>query len=102
MFPTTRGAPQDGGSVSHQFAKRVMRANELAKQLGQPELPHITIHGLRHSAATMLLAQGLTLGEVQKVLGHCQIALSADLYTQFALEIAGRAAGAMDTIFGAS
>jgi integrase len=101
VFPTATGTPQDGGSVSHQFAKRVRRANEIAKQEGRDQLPPITLHGLRHTMATMMLAHGLTLGEIQKVLGHSQIALTADLYAHFAPEIARRAARTMDAIFGA-
>jgi site-specific recombinase XerD len=50
--------------------------------------------------ATMLLTQGLSLGEIQKVLGHSQIAQTAELYAHFAPEIARRAAGTMETLFG--
>jgi integrase len=52
------------------------------------------------SAATMLPARGLTLGDIQKVLGHSQISLTANLYTHAAPEISQRAAGTMDAIFG--
>lgn len=100
VFPTATGEPQDGGSVSHQFAKRVKWANEIARRERREELPPVTLHGLRHSTATMLLAQGLSLGEIQKVLGHSQIALTANLYAHFAPEIARRAAGTIDILFG--
>ncbi|MGD9891152.1 MAG: tyrosine-type recombinase/integrase [Dehalococcoidia bacterium] len=90
VFPTATGAPQDGSSLSHQFAKRVKRAG----------LPAVPFHGLRHSVATLLLAKGLTLGEIQKVLGHSQISLTANLYAHAAPEIAQRAADTMDAVFG--
>jgi integrase len=38
------------------------------------------IHDLRHTAASLLLAQGATLHEVKEILGHSQIALTANLY----------------------
>ena len=37
-------------------------------------------HDLRHTAASLLLAQGATLHEVKEILGHSQIALTANLY----------------------
>ncbi len=35
---------------------------------------------VRHTAASLLLAQGATLHEVKEILGHSQIALTANLY----------------------
>jgi integrase len=37
-------------------------------------------HDLRHTAASLLIAQGATLHEVKEILGHAQIRLTADLY----------------------
>jgi site-specific recombinase XerD len=37
-------------------------------------------HDLRHTAASLLLAQGATLHDVKEILGHAQIALTSDLY----------------------
>jgi integrase len=37
-------------------------------------------HDLRHTAASLLIAQGATLHEVKEILGHTQIRLTADLY----------------------
>jgi integrase len=37
-------------------------------------------HDLRHTAASLLIAQGATLHEVKEILGHSQIALTANLY----------------------
>lgn len=37
-------------------------------------------HNLRHTAASLLIAQGATLHEVKEILGHSQIRLTADLY----------------------
>ena len=90
VFPSTVGTPRDGDNLSNMFKQRVRRAG----------LPPITVHGLRHSAATLLLAHGLSLGEIQKILGHSQISLTANLYTHAAPEIARRGAAAMDALFG--
>lgn len=101
VFPTLTGAPQDGDSVSYQFTKRVARVRALARDQGQTELPTVTLHGLRHGAATILLARGLTLGGMQKVLGHSQTSLTADLYAHAAPEIFQNAADRMDAVFAA-
>ncbi|MEG0372794.1 MAG: site-specific integrase [Enterococcus sp.] len=40
----------------------------------------ITLHGLRHTAATMMLESGLTLKDVSDRLGHSSIEITSDLY----------------------
>lgn len=40
----------------------------------------ITLHGLRHTAATMMLESGLTLKDVSDRLGHASIEITSDLY----------------------
>lgn len=52
--------PRDPSSVSRDF-------REIAKAAGFPDL---TMHGLRHTHATLLLANGVPLTQVQERLGH--------------------------------
>lgn len=65
------------------------------------KVPKITFHGLRHSCASLLFAQGCSLRLVMEVLGHSQIALTANLYTHLLPEADREAASAMQTIVGA-
>lgn len=44
------------------------------------DLPHITLHGLRHSVATMAVMAGEPIKLVQAALGHSRYQLTADLY----------------------
>lgn len=46
----------------------------------ETKLHHITIHGFRHTHATMLLEAGSTLKDVQIRLGHARIQITMDLY----------------------
>ena len=44
------------------------------------ELPHCTLHGLRHTFATIAAAQGQPMKLLQLALGHSKMTLTADLY----------------------
>ncbi|MCL2082391.1 MAG: site-specific integrase [Oscillospiraceae bacterium] len=48
--------------------------------LKQHNLPHIRFHDLRHSAASMLLANGYSLKEIQEWLGHGDLGTTANIY----------------------
>lgn len=43
-------------------------------------LPHVTLHGLRHSFATLAVVDGVPMKLVQGALGHAHFAVTADLY----------------------
>lgn len=43
-------------------------------------LPHVTLHGLRHSMATAAAAQGCPMKILQGILGHSKYDLTANLY----------------------
>jgi integrase len=66
----------DGGwlrpdAVSSVFLRRVNRAG----------LPRITLHGLRHTWATLALEQGIHPRVVQERLGHSTIAITLGIYS---------------------
>jgi integrase len=48
--------------------------------LKQAELPAIRFHDLRHTAATLMLADGVPLVTVSKILGHASPAITAAIY----------------------
>ena len=45
-----------------------------------PELPKLTPHELRHTRATLWLAQGVPELMVAKLLGHCDLKMLAKIY----------------------
>lgn len=55
----------------------------------------VTLHGLRHGAATMLLAAGQPPKVVSEILGHSTVAFTMDVYTEVAEELAEAAADAL-------
>lgn len=71
VFSSTNGTPQHNSNVTH-------RVQKLMEEAG---VPRKTFHNLRHSAASLLYANGADIKMIQEVLGHSQIALTANTYT---------------------
>ena len=44
-------------------------------------LPHITLHGLRHSFASVANSQGVPMFDISRTLGHSSIAVTSNIYT---------------------
>lgn len=65
-------------------------------------LPKIRIHDLRHGAATLLLAAGVPLAIVSKMLRHSKVGITADLYGHLVPEVATEAADAMGAVLDAA
>ncbi len=78
LFGTLDGSPRNPISVSQMFGRRVTKARAA---LGSDELPTITLHGLRHSHATILLEAGENPKVVQERLGHTTITTTMDVYS---------------------
>ena len=57
--------------------------NKLCKRF---DLPRITVHGLRHSCASLLFAAGVDIKVVQKLLGHAHIETTMNIYTHVTTE----------------
>lgn len=53
---------------------------KFAKLLKNYKLPHIRFHDLRHSCASLLIANGFTLKDIQEWLGHSDIRVTANIY----------------------
>ncbi len=86
VFTREDGSPQRSGSVYDHFTVLVRQAG----------LPPISFHGLRHGAATMLIAAGQPVEVVSAVLGHATAAFTMDVYAVVAEELAEAAATAIE------
>jgi integrase len=58
-----------------------LRQKGFARLLEEARLPHISFHDLRHTCATLLLAQGTHAKYIQELLGHATIATTLDTYS---------------------
>jgi integrase len=59
-------------------------------------LPTITLHTLRHTAATLLLSQGTHPVLVQHLLGHSTVAMTLDKYSHWTPSMGEQTAKAME------
>ena len=53
----------------------------MSELIEQNDLPHITMHGLRHSYTSMLINEGIPIAEVSSELGHSSIDITLRTYT---------------------
>lgn len=90
VFRADNGAARDPSN----FRKSLSAATRAAG------LGHWHPHELRHSAASLLLAQGLPLKVISDVLGHASITVTADIYAHLLDESREAAADAMDAMLG--
>ena len=64
-------------------------------------VPPARLHDARHTAATLLLTQGVPARVVMEILGHSQISLTLGTYTHVVPELARDAANRMgDALWG--
>jgi integrase len=70
IFASEVGTPMDPDNFSHSFSRLCEKAG----------LGHWHPHELRHSGASLMLAQGTPLHVVSEVLGHASIAITKDVY----------------------
>jgi integrase len=66
--------------------------------LAKAELPESRFHDLRHSAASLLLAQGVPMRNIMELLGHSSITLTADTYSHVMAPALRETADKMDVI----
>jgi integrase len=89
-----RGAHGQVGTALH--PRNISRV--LDRLLAAATLPHVRFHDLRHSAASLLIAEGVELVQVSQLLGHSEIRLTANLYGHLLKQTAARAARIMDAV----
>lgn len=65
-------------------------------------LPNVRLHDLRHSCATLLLAQGVNPRVVMETLGHSQVSLTLNTYSHVLPSLQRDAAARMDAVFAKS
>jgi integrase len=88
VFTTSVGTPCDPHNIQKQFKKLLTEA----------DLPACRIHDLRHSCASLLLAQGVDPRTIMETLGHSQISLTLNTYVHVSTTLQRDAAAKMDAL----
>ena len=89
VFTKWDGTPMHPDSLYQWFSNFVKRNN----------LPPITLHSLRHTNASLMIANGIDLATVSKRLGHADTSITARVYTHAIKEADAVAADALESIF---
>ena len=72
----------------------------LHRVLSRAGLPVIRFHDLRHTAATLMLSQGVHPKMASEMLGHSTVAITLDLYSHITPTMQRQAADAIDRALG--
>jgi integrase len=86
VFRTLKNTPIYSRNLTYYFKKH-LRDNHL---------PNIRFHDLRHTAATLLLSEGVHPKVVQEMLGHARINITLDIYSHLMPDIQKEAAEKMN------
>lgn len=86
VFTTKRGRPIEGRDLHRRWERAIKKAG----------LPYRTFHASRHTAASLLIAQGVDMKTVQEILGHSSFVLTADTYSHVVKKLKVEAASKMD------
>ena len=82
VFTKKDGSPLHPERISAMF-RRLVRA---------AALPHIPLHGLRHTYASLALAKGVNAAIVSRRLGHSSVAFTLDVYSHVLPQVDAEAA----------
>lgn len=86
IFTTDDGAPMFPDSITQWFTKFVKRTG----------LPKVTVHSLRHTYASIMIADGVPLVVVSHQLGHAQTSTTANIYAHVIASAEAKAAQTFD------
>ena len=83
------GAILDPSTISSRFGQILSR----------DRIPHVRFHDLRHTAASLLIMEGVDLKTVSDILGHSSISITADVYGHVLDDHKAKAVSKLDKYF---
>lgn len=92
------GLPMDLSTPSHKFKEIIQMYNSTCTNEAD-KLPEITLHELRHTSATLLLAHGTDIETVSHRLGHSKASVTLDVYGHALKKMDSTASNTLESIF---
>ncbi len=90
VFTTGIGTPIEPRNYKRSFDAALKRAG----------LDHMRIHDMRHTSASLLLAQGVSPKVISEILGHARVGITLDIYSHLYEPMRQEAAAKMDSMLG--
>lgn len=91
------GLRMDVDTPSHKFKKLIKLYNDTHSE--EEQLPNIHLHDLRHTSATLLLANRVDLETVSHRLGHSKPSITLDVYGHWMKETDRSASDTLENLF---
>lgn len=73
LFTKTNGLPMNVDTIGQWFKKFISKT----------DLPHVTLHSLRHTNATLMIATGADIRSISGRLGHSNTSTTLNIYSHF-------------------
>jgi integrase len=90
VFASAMGTPIEESTVTRCFKASCVKAG----------IGNIRFHDLRHTAATVLMENGVPARVVQEMLGHANVAITLGIYSHVTPDMQEAAAAAIDAAYG--
>lgn len=87
-----------GLDTPYQAFHRIIQNYNATRQPDAPELPLIPLHGLRHTAATLLIGHGVDIRTVSGRLGHANTSTTLNIYAEYLDELDRSAADKLNDL----
>ena len=88
LFTSWNGKPIHPDTVTDWFSKFIKRSG----------LPYVTLHSLRHTNATLMIAEGTDVCTVSRRLGHANTATTLNIYAHALKSKDREAANTLDNV----
>ena len=93
---------QMGLETPYQAFHRIINNYNMQQEREEEKLPLIPLHGLRHTAATLLISQGVDIRTVSGRLGHANTSTTLNVYAEYLKELDRTASDKLESLLLAS
>lgn len=101
IFIQWNGKQMHPSTPYHTFKKVINNYNSTVEDV-KDKLPSITLHGLRHTSATLLISNNVNVRTVSARLGHAQTSTTMNIYAHALESLDIQAANILDDVFSNS